>query len=350
MSSPSNPSNPKRFRWAPLIGLIVSVALLAWVLHRINLREVWTYAQHANPLLLLLTVVVATVTFPIRTLRWQLILRDPHDQRLPFVPLWHATTIGFMANNLLPARAGEVARAYVASRQLPVRFSTAFVSIVVERVFDGLIMLALMTVAIVAPSFPAHAAVGGRSLSTIATSLALLFAVVLLIALLVANKPRFWLVAIERMSRRFLPVPIADRIVRTSDGIVAGLLPLKNPARFLGVVLWSLVLWLKNALAFWTCFKAFGLPLPFEAAFLLQGIIGFGVAVPSTPGFVGIFEAAALITLGFYGVDSSLAASYALTYHVTTFIPITLLGFWSLSRLHLKLREVGKAAQSEPQA
>jgi len=326
------------------------VALLVWVLHRIDLREVWAHAQHADPLLLLLTVLVATITFPVRTLRWQLILRDPHGRRLPFVPLWHATTIGFMANNLLPARAGEVARAYVASRQVPVRFSTAFVSIVVERVFDGLIMLALMAVAIAAPSFPAHAAVGGRSLATVATSLAVLFAALLLLALLVANKPALWLFAIERISRRLLPVPIADRIVRTSDGIVAGLLPLKSPARFLGVVLWSLVLWLKNALAFAICFKAFGLAVPLEAAFLLQGIIGFGVAVPSTPGYVGVFEAAALVTLGFYGVDSSLAASYALTYHVTTFIPITLLGFWSLSRLHLKLREVGKAAHSEQQA
>ena len=101
------------------------MALLAWVLHRINLREVWSYAQHAQPLLLLLTVVVATITFPVRTLRWRLILRDPRGARLPFVPLWHATTIGFMANNLLPARAGEVARAYVASQQLPVRFTTA---------------------------------------------------------------------------------------------------------------------------------------------------------------------------------------------------------------------------------
>jgi hypothetical protein len=283
----------------------------------------------------------------VRTLRWQLILRDAQGNRLPFLPLWHATTIGFMANNLLPARAGEVARAYVASQQVQVRFSTAFVSIVVERVFDGLVMLALMAVAIAAPSFPAHAAVGGRSLSAIAASAAVLFALLLLIALLVANRPKFWLGLVERLSRRALPARIADRIVRTSDGIVAGLLPLKNPARFLGVVLWSLLLWLKNAAAFAICFKAFGLDVPLEAAFLLQGIIGFGVAVPSTPGYVGVFEAAALVTLGFYGVDSSLAAAYALTYHVTTFIPITLLGFWSLSRLHLRLREVRNAAEQE---
>ncbi|HET8712925.1 MAG TPA: lysylphosphatidylglycerol synthase transmembrane domain-containing protein [Gemmatimonadales bacterium] len=349
MSSPSNPSSPprNRFHWAPLIGLIVSVALLAWVLQRINLREVWDHAQHADGWLLLLTVTVATITFPVRTIRWQLILRDRDGRRLPFVPLWHATTIGFMANNLLPARAGEVARAYVASRQLPVRFSTALASIVVERVFDGLMMLGLMALAIAAPSFPAHALVGGRSLAAIAASTAVLFVVLLAVALLVANRPSFWLAFVARIARHLLPARFADRIVHASDGIIEGLTVLKNPGRFAGVVLWSLVLWLKNAAAFAICFRAFGLAVPLEAALVLQAIIGFGVAVPSTPGYIGVFEAATLVTLGFYGVSSSLAASYALTYHVTTFIPITLLGFWSLSRLHLRLREVGRAAETQ---
>src|SRR5882672_3581715 len=142
LSSPSNPSSKRvgggRWRGAWLIGLVVSVALLGWVLYKINVREVWADAQQADPLWLLLTVVVATLTFPVRSIRWRLILRDQDGRPFPWLPLWHATTIGFMANNLLPARAGEVARAYVASRQLPVRFSTALASIAVERVFDAL--------------------------------------------------------------------------------------------------------------------------------------------------------------------------------------------------------------------
>ena len=315
-----------------------------WVLYKIDPRQVWSYAQHANFWLLLLAVVVATVTFPVRAIRWRLILRAGDGRPFPFLPLWHATTIGFMANNLLPARAGEVARAYVASRQLPVRFTTALGSIVVERVFDALIMLGLMAVAIAAPSFPAQALVGGRSLSTIAATTAVLFGVLLLVALYIANRPTRWLTLVERIARRTLPVRVADRAVHASGGIVEGLAVLKSPARFAGVVFWSLVQWVINAAAFAVCFRAFGLAVPFEAALLLQGIIGFGVAVPSTPGFLGVFEAATLVTLQLYGVDSSLAVSYALTYHLTTFLPITLLGLWSLSRLHLKLREVSSAA------
>ena len=323
------------------------MALLAWVLYKIDPRKVWADAQQTNGWLLLLTVLVATLTFPVRTLRWRLILREANGRPFPFLPLWHATTIGFMANNLLPARAGEFARAYVASRQLPVRFTTALGSVGVERIFDALMMLALMAVAIAAPSFPAHALVRGRSLSTIAASTALLFGVVLAVALLMANRPGPGLALIEGFARRMQPGRAAEREVRFLDGIIEGLAVLKSPARFAGVVLWSLVLWITNAAAFAICFRAFGLYIPIEAALLLQGIIGFGVAVPSTPSFLGVFEAATLLTLKLYSVDPSLAVSYALTYHLTTFLPITLLGLWSLSRLHLRLRDLGKAPPSE---
>lgn len=318
-----------------------------WVLSTIRPAEVWRHARQADWFLLLLTVVFATATFPIRAIRWRLILRDVEGHRFPWAPLWHATTIGFMANNLLPARAGEVARAYVAAQQLPARFSTSLASIGVERVFDGLVMLGLMAVAIAAPSFPAHALVGGRSLSAIATSAAVLFGALLLLALVVVHRPAPWLTLFERIARRVLPPRPAARLIHGAEGIVAGLVVLKSPGRFAGVVFWSLVLWIKNAAAFAICFRAFGLDVPLEAALLLQGIIGFGVAVPSTPGFVGVFEAATLVTLRLYGVDSSLAVSYALTYHLTTFLPITLLGLWSLSRLHIGLRELRSAARGE---
>jgi len=318
------------------------------VLTKSHPRQVWEYARHANGWLLLLAVALATLTFPVRTIRWRLILRDVDGHRFPFTPLWHATTIGFMANNLLPARAGEFARAYVASRQLPVRFTTALGSIGVERVFDALVMLGLMAVAIAAPSFPANTLVGGRSLSAIAMSAAILFGLVLMLALVVVHRPAPWLALFAKLARRILPARFAERAIQLVDGLIAGLTVLKSPGRFVGVVLWSLVLWMTNAAAFAVCFRAFGLPVPLEAALLLQGIIGFGVAVPSTPSFIGVFEAATLLTLHIYGVDASLAVSYALTYHLTTFLPITLLGLWSLSRLHIRLTELSGAAQVEP--
>src|SRR5207247_587708 len=106
-------------------------------------------------------------------IRWRVILRDERERPLPWLPLWHAVAIGFMANNLLPARAGEFARAYVASRQLPVRFTTALGSIGVERVFDALVMLGLMALAIASPTFPAHSTLLDTPLSRLAGRAAL---------------------------------------------------------------------------------------------------------------------------------------------------------------------------------
>src|SRR3989454_9683510 len=123
-----------------------------------------------------------------------------------------------MANNLLPARAGEVARAYVASRQLPVRFTTALGSIGVERVFDALVMLGLMAVAIAAPSFPSNALVGGRSLAAVATSAALLFGALLLLALVIVHRPAPWLPLVARIAPRPPPPRLARRGIPRAEG------------------------------------------------------------------------------------------------------------------------------------
>jgi uncharacterized protein (TIRG00374 family) len=291
---------------------------------------------------MLATVALATLTFPLRTIRWQLILRDVGGGRFPLLPLWHATAIGFMANNLLPVRAGEFARAYAASKRLPVRFSTTLASVAVERAFDGLMLVGLMTVAIASPAFPRQAVIGttSMSISRIATSGAVLFGGALAIAVLVVHRPAPWLALLRRVTHALLPAHFADRATHVAEGLVAGLEVLKSPGRFLGVVLWSVALWLVNAAAFAVCFRAFSLSVPSEGAFLLQGIIGFGVALPASPGFVGVFEAATRVTLALYGVDATRAVGYAVAYHVSTFLPITLLGLYSLSRMRLHLAEL----------
>jgi uncharacterized protein (TIRG00374 family) len=252
-----------------------------------------------------------------------------------------------MANNLLPARAGEFARAYLARRQLPVRFTTALASIGVERVFDGLVMVALLAAAIAAPSFPRRATIGGAALSQIAFWAAALFGVMLVVALLVVHRPAPWLRLVTRALHATLPARHAARVTPVAEGFVAGLAVLKSPERLGGVIAWSLVLWLVNGLSFAVCFRAFGMPVPWEGAFLLQGLIGFGVALPSSPGFFGPFEAVTRITLGLYAIGADQAVSYAVAYHIGGFVPITVLGLYSLSRTQVRLGELRPAESTE---
>jgi len=329
------------------VGLAVTLALLAWALHGVDARGLIDHLRRANPWLMVATIALATLTFPLRAIRWQVILRGASGGRLPLGPLWHATAIGFMANNLLPVRAGELARAYAARQAVSVRFTTALASIAVERVFDGLVLVGLFTVALVVPSFPRDAMIGGVRLAGLATAGAGLFAGILVIALLVVHRPAPWIALLGRVAHTVLPARLADRVTHLAEGLVAGLDVLKSPGRFLRVAAWSLLLWLVNAASFAVCFRAFGLPVPPEGALLLQGVIGFGVALPSSPGFVGVFEAATRGTLALYGVDATRAVSYAVAYHLGTFVPITLLGLASLSRMRLHLAELRSAAAAE---
>lgn len=343
MISPPSPAPRRPSRWTWPLGLAVTAAFLIWAVHDVDLHEVLAGVRTANPLLILASAGVATLTFPLRTLRWHVLLRAPDGSPYAWRPLWNATAIGFMANNLLPARAGEFARAWVASRELPVRFTTALASIGVERVFDGLMMLALMAAAIAAPSFPSHATVGGSPVSRVATGVALVFGAALVLAFVVALRPAPWLALLDRVAVTVLPERLARRVRSLADGMIEGLAALRSPGRFAAVIGWSLVLWLVNAAAFALCFRAFHLPVPAEGALLLQGLIGFGVAIPAAPGFWGVFEYCTRLTLQFYGIGATLALAYAFAFHLAGFIPITLLGLDALSRAHLHLGDLRRA-------
>src|SRR6266704_2285070 len=353
LPSPSSPApsrasaSPSRSRWAWILGLAVTVAFLAWAVRGTQWSEVLAGLRAVDPLLLVLTVALATLTFPIRLIRWRVILRDERERPLPWLPLWHAVAIGFMANNLLPARAGEFARAYVASRQLPVRFTTALGSIGVERVFDALVMLGLMALAIASPSFPAQSTLLDTPLSRLAGRAALLFGAMFVVALVVVLRPAPWLALFERVTRTVLPARLAARVAGMAEGLVAGLTVLKRPGRFGAMLFWSLVLWVTNAASFAVCFRAFGLQVPIEGSLLLQGILGFAVAVPASAGFFGVFEKATQLTLQLYSISPSLALAYAVAYHVSTFLPITLLGLRSLASVHLHLGDLGRARTAD---
>jgi len=207
--------------------------------------------------------------------------------------------------------------------------------------------VALLAAAIAAPSFPRHTTIGGVALSQIAAWAAALFGAMLVVALLVVHRPAPWVGLVRGALHAVLPARHAERLTRLVEDLVAGLSVLKSPERFAGVIVWSLVLWLVNGLSFAVCFRAFGLPIPWEGAFLLQGLVGFGVALPSSPGFFGPFEAVTRITLGLYAIGADQAVSYAVAYHLGGFVPITVLGLYSLSRTQVRLVELRPAESME---
>jgi len=320
-----------------VLGTAIAAALLIWALRGVHLGEVVDHLRNARLGPLLAAVVIATLTYPLRLIRWRLLLRDVDGRPLPAGPLWHAVAIGFMANNILPFRAGELVRLLAASRLASARFSTVLSSVAVERVFDGLSVVGLLSLSLLASDLPPDVAVGGVPLRHAAQVSGLLGAAALVVALLVVAFP----LAAESVVRRILPAGrLAERVVNLIEGIRHGLSVLRSPALLAGTIWWSLVLWLVNALAFCVAFRAFDIPVGFLGALLLQGILIFGISVQLTPGFLGQFEAAIVAGLALFQVPAALASSYAIAFHATTFIPIVLLGAWSLARTPVALSDL----------
>lgn len=328
--------------WRNALGIALSAVLLWWTLHGIPLGRVVEHMRAANLPLLLLSVTLATLCFPLRARRWRTIL-DPVALHLPVSMLWRATAIGMMVNNVIPARAGELARAYALSRETErVSFSAAFASLAVDRLFDALILLVMMLIGMMGVGFPSGRVIGGHPLSSYII-LAGAFACTLLgVLYLIVFFPRRLIALFELFARKVAP-RIEDRGRGLLLSFAEGLGVLRSPRRFLAVLLWTIVHWLVNALAFWVGFLALGIDTPFGSALFLQGLIGFGVAVPSAPGFFGVFEAIAQVGLGFYGVSASLAVSWAIAYHGLSFIPITVIGIYYFARLGMHFTDLQRA-------
>jgi uncharacterized protein (TIRG00374 family) len=289
---------------------------------------------------LAVAAILATTTFPLRLVRWRLLLRDERGGPLPAMPLWHAVAIGFMANNLLPFRAGELVRTFAATRLAGARFSAVLSSIAVERIFDGLAVVALLTLALLVSDLPPDVAVAGVSIHHAAQVAGAMGLAALVAAVLVVAFP----LAAERLVRRLLPAGrFTEKIVALLEGIRHGLAVLRSPTRLAGVIFWSLAVWLVNAWAFYVGFDAFGISVSFAGALLLQGVLIFGITVQLTPGFVGQFEAAIVAALALYQVPNALASSYAIAFHATTFLPIILLGAWSLARTPVELSDLRRS-------
>ncbi|MGH7670646.1 MAG: lysylphosphatidylglycerol synthase transmembrane domain-containing protein [Gemmatimonadaceae bacterium] len=330
--------------WRGALGIGLSAAGLWWALHDVPWHDVAARLRDANVTLLILCSVAATSIFPVRAIRWRVIL-DPVAPKLPFGPLWRSVAIGMMVNNVVPARAGELARAYALTRECPeVSFSTSLASLVVDRLFDGASVLLLMAVAMLDPRFLGVSSIGGWSMRD-AAILGIGFIVVGFASLfLFASYPRQAIAVYERFARRVAPA-IEARGSAVLRSFAGGISVLRSPVRFLTVLFWAVLHWLLNAFAFWLAFRALHINAPFSAALFAQGIIVAFVSVPSTPGFAGVFELGGRIGLAAFGIAAGTAAAWSLTFHIVSYIPITLIGLWYLSRAGITYGEIRAAGE-----
>jgi uncharacterized protein (TIRG00374 family) len=323
-----------KLNWKTALGIVLSAGLLVWTLRGESPSDIWSVISKSNVPLLVVAALVATAVFPLRAIRWRVIL-EPVAPNLPIAQLWRATAVGMMVNNIYPARLGEIARAYALTRETSrVSLTSAVASLAVDRVFDALTLMLLLVAAMLAPEFPRGITIGGQPVQRAAALFAVGALILFVMLYVIVVFPQYLARLYAAMVGRVAP-GLVERGSTIIHAFSEGLGVLRSPRRFAAVFFWALVHWLVNALAFWIGFKAVGVDVPFSAANFLQGIIAIGVALPSSPGFFGVFEAAAKVGLEVYGVTGGLAVSWAIGYHILSFIPITLIGLYYFARLGL---------------
>jgi uncharacterized protein (TIRG00374 family) len=326
--------------WQGLIGAAISAAFLYWALHDVKPVQVFHEIGRAHPVWFLASVAAATLTFPLRAIRWRIFLANSTSERR-VQPYWRAVAIGFMANNVLPGRAGEVVRAYAGTELIGVPFPSSLASVGIERIFDGVVLVGLLALAVAAPDFPSNVVLGrGPSLAALTTTMAALFAGALALLIVMVRSRARSLALVERIVRKVLPVRAAGPVVGILAHLADGLAVLGSTRDILRVLTWTFALWLTNAGAYVFGFWAFGIETPPGAALVLQSVVAFGVAIPSAPGFFGVFEKISRSVLGIYDIAPGRAISFAIAIHIGWFVPITVIGLVILARTGLSLRSL----------
>jgi uncharacterized protein (TIRG00374 family) len=316
--------------------LACTAGLLALFLRNANLAEVGREVRGARPGLLVLSVLVQGLTYLFRARRWQVLLEPVGAAHLSTA--LRTTVIGYAANSLLPARAGEVLRPYLLARREGLRATAAFATIIVERFLDLATVALLFGVFVVAadaatleadPKLFAAVRAGGVLAALLAVGVLVVFAVL-------AGHPER-LGALTNRLTRALPARIGKALVHAVRTFAEGLAVMRRPALVGRAFVLSLPLWLSIAAGIWLVARAFHITIPFTGAFLILALLTVGVAVP-TPGAVGGFHYAFRVgATVFYGVPNERAVGAAIVLHAVSFLPVALVGLVFMARDGLTL-------------
>jgi hypothetical protein len=325
-------------RWQLWLGVLISAVFLWLALRGLRLGEVAESISEANYWWLVPSVATYFVAVWVRTWRWDYMLRPL--KHIPVRRLFPVVVIGYMGNNIYPFRAGEVLRSYVLRRQEDVSMSASLATVIVERVFDGLVMLVFVFAALPLAPLPSDSI---RWLVIVA-SVAFFAAVVVFFGLAAAPERAMQLVS--WLSGRFVPGRFRQRLVAVAARFLAGLESLRSFRNVLMIFFTSILIWLLETVKYWFVMQAFDFEVSFFALMLMNGVVNLATTLPSAPGYIGTFDLPGITVLTLYGVEIETARAYTLVLHAALWLPITLLGLYYMAREGYSWAELQRAADA----
>jgi len=328
-----------RKRWQLWLGLAVSAVFLYLALRGLHLGEMWSHIKSAEYWWLIPGVAVYFVGVWARTWRWHYMLRA--IKPIPLGRLFPVVCIGYMGNNIYPARIGEVLRAYVLRRKEGVSISASLATIIVERIFDGVIMLLFVFLGLGLP-------LGGAvpdDLRKFVILISLFFFGALAIFFVIAASPRRSQTVYNWIIDRLVPARFREPLRGFADRFMEGLYFLRSGRDVAMIFVTSLVVWLAETCKYWFVMHAFDFSVSFFVLMLMNGVVNLFTTIPSAPGYIGTFDEPGIEILKVFGVNPEIAGAYTLVLHAALWFPITLLGAYYMWRERLSWRDLAQAAQ-----
>ncbi len=315
-----------------VLGWVLSIVCLYFFFRNNQRTQMIMSFRQANYLMLPLIVAVYLFGYVTRAWRWHFLIKT--IKRVPFRRLFSVLVIGFMANNILPLRMGEVVRAYLFGKREEISKSASLATIMVERLFDGLTILCFFSVS---SAILSGAGAIVKPLKILSVLGIFLFPMGVCLCLLFYRNKSL------KLAERFLgvlPRGLAQKIHMFLDRFIDGLAVLKNPLDLIAVAFLSLLSWSIESYAYYLVALAFNVPISLPMVFLLMSVVNLAILVPSTPGGLGVFEGSGLAILVLFSVQAELARCYILAVHIVVLVPIILLGLFFLGRYHLSVKDL----------
>jgi uncharacterized protein (TIRG00374 family) len=326
-------SSGKKASLKSAIGIVVSVGLVAWMVGSLEWHAVGNHLYGMNWWPWIAALAILALHFVLRAWRWAWLLPGkPSDHSL--LLLADTNMIGNLATYILPLRAGEFIRPAAYAHLTQTKFLPAFTTVVVERLFDLVaVLLSLAAVMIFFPGVP-------TIITQAATVLGVGAVVLATFVVLGALRPEMIRRLIGWVAAR-LPSKIGSVVVSLNEQILAGVESLREPRR-LGMVLFQTALVWGTAYAqFWICLFVFEIPnTSWLMAVTVAVVLALGVAAPSAPGFVGVYQVSCLLGFRLFGVSDELAAAYAITTHAFQYVVVIGYGGFALFKYDLNLKEL----------
>ena len=312
-----------------VLGILLSAGVINWLAKSLDFRQVLLSLQGVNYLWVGLGLLTGLLTLVARVLRWQALL---DSKQITASGALSPLVLGQLLNLIAPARLGDVGRAYLVTREGYPSQARALGTVALEKLWDIVLLVVLVVGLSLWQPLPAWftlpaqlTAIGGGVL--LAGILALLFLRRHLANGVSGRFSRWSEVELWCLPR------VSTWLAGVTGRLLDGLAGLHRPRVMLAAGGWSVLAWFFGALTNLALFKAFGLPFSVGIALFLLAVLQLGVAVPSVPGRIGVFEGLCLVTLALFGVEANMALGYGVVLHAVVLLPPVALGLWWLLRL-----------------